>query len=451
MLGLYLHIPFCRQKCVYCDFPSYAGTERFYDGYVQALCREIDASPYAGRAADTVYFGGGTPSLLPEGALPEILVHFRRRFSLTEDAEITVEANPESLTADKAAAWRKAGINRLSIGIQSFNDDLLAFLGRVHTAAEGKNAVLAAYDAGFRNLSLDLMYGLPGQSVEDVACDLLLLHELPVVHASIYSLIVEDGTRLKAEVERGKYTLPDDDLLEAMGKTVHEKMHAYGFQHYEVSSYAKPGYQSRHNSKYWQYVPYLGFGVSAHSFMEAGQVKGRALNALLAENGRAVGAPLRQPGPPVGACIECPPASETAITDTNGRAVGVPLRQPGPPVGACMKCPPAPADVYAVRWMNLRNIPQYIKRAGKETVIHDAVVITEKRAVEDYCFLALRRRIGIDAADFERRFGRSLETEFGPIIRQLAHQGLLEKTETGWALSDLGLAYGNYVFSQFIR
>lgn len=397
MLGLYLHIPFCRQKCLYCDFPSYAGTERFYQGYVQALCREIDASPYKGQPVDTVYFGGGTPSLLPGEAIAEVLAHLKKTFSLTPEAEITLEANPESLTAEKAALWYEAGINRLSIGIQSFNDELLLFLGRVHTAAEGKNAVLTAYEAGFRNLSIDLMYGLPGQSVEDVACDLLLLDELPAVHASIYSLIVEDGTRLKAEVEKGKYALPPAELLDAMNMEVHQKMQDYGFTHYEISSYAKPGYESRHNSKYWTYAPYLGFGVSAHSFMPKEEIKGQALTPLLKNS--------------------------------------VPRRE----------------EIYGLRWMNQRNIPQYIQRAGRETVIHDAVVITEKRAVEDYCFLALRRRKGIDAADFARRFGRTLKAEFGPVLRQLEKQGLLKQTVSGWALTALGLSYGNYVFGQFIR
>ncbi|WP_296901718.1 radical SAM family heme chaperone HemW [uncultured Megasphaera sp.] len=373
MIGLYVHIPFCRQKCLYCDFPSYGGLKRYQAGYVTALCREIEASPYTGETADTLYFGGGTPSLLTAAELERIMASIRKTFVLTKDAEITLEANPESLDQAYAASLRQLGINRLSIGIQSFSDDLLPGLGRVHTAGEGKKAVLAAYDAGFRNLSIDLMYGLPGQSLEDVDCDLQILDELPVVHASIYSLIVEDGTQLKAGLEKGRWHLPDADLVEREFREVHEKMHRYGYHHYEISSYAKGPFESRHNSKYWTYEPYIGFGVSAHSF-----------------------------------------------------------------------------DGHR-RWANLANIPNYLKRAGKESVVAECLEIDAKRLVEDYCFLALRRRAGLDYGDYARRFGRPIEKDFGAVIDGLVREGLLVRTEHGCCLSEEGLGYGNYVFSKFIR
>ena len=372
-LGLYVHIPFCRHKCLYCDFPSYAGLERYRDGYVQALCRDIAASPYAGEEADTIYIGGGTPSLLAVGEIGRILEMLRRTFRIADDAEITMEANPDSLSYDKAAALADCGVNRLSLGVQSFSDAMLSFLGRVHTAAQGERAIQAAYDAGIHNLSLDLMYGLPGQTLADVRRDVERLSQLPVVHASIYSLIVEEGTQLKAGLEKGDWQLPPDEATEAMARTVHDAMHDYGFHHYEISSYAKGPFESRHNSKYWTYEPYLGFGVSAHSF--------------------------------------------------DGK----------------------------MRWANVANIPAYIQKAGKGSVVAESVAIDAERAVEDYCFLALRRRAGIDYGDYARRFGKSIEADFGPVIDQLVCQGLLERTAKGCCLSEEGLGYGNYVFSKFIR
>ena len=372
-LGLYVHIPFCRHKCLYCDFPSYAGLERYRDGYVQALCRDIAASPYAGEEADTIYIGGGTPSLLAAGEIGRILETLRRTFRIADEAEITMEANPDSLSYDKAAALADCGVSRLSLGVQSFSDAMLSFLGRVHTAAQGEAAIQAAYDAGIHNLSLDLMYGLPGQTLADVRRDVERLSQLPVVHASIYSLIVEEGTQLKAGLEKGEWQLPPDEATEAMARTVHDAMHDYGFHHYEISSYAKGPFESRHNSKYWTYEPYIGFGVSAHSF--------------------------------------------------DG----------------------------TMRWANVANIPAYIQMAGKGSIVAESVAIDAERAVEDYCFLALRRRAGIDYGDYARRFGKAIEDDFGPVIDQLVRQGLLERTAQGCCLSEEGLGYGNYVFSKFIR
>ena len=162
-LGQYVHTPVFRHNCPSGDFPSYAGLERYRDGYVQALCRDIAASPYAGEEADTIYIGGGTPSLLAAGEIGRILVTRRRTFRIADDAEITMEANPDSLSYDKAAALADCGVNRLSLGVQSFSDAMLSFLGRVHTAAQGERAIQAAYDAGIHNLSVGLMSGLPGQ------------------------------------------------------------------------------------------------------------------------------------------------------------------------------------------------------------------------------------------------------------------------------------------------
>ncbi|MBC3536569.1 radical SAM family heme chaperone HemW [Megasphaera hominis] len=378
MTGLYIHIPFCRQKCRYCDFPSYGGVDNYIAPYVKALCREIadsdrDHPGSAGTALDTVYFGGGTPSLLSLSQVEEILTAVRHYFAVTGGAEITFEANPDSLTAAYAKGLAGLGINRLSIGIQSFQPGLLRTLGRIHTADEGKAAIWAAKNAGIDNLSADLMYGLPGQNLRDVDADLKELLALPLTHASIYSLILEEGTPFYHDVTTGTLELPPDDCVETMGQAVHAAMEVAGFEHYEISSYARPGNRSRHNTKYWQYVPYVSAGVTAHSFW------------------------------------------------------------------------------HNCRQAHIANIPQYIRLAGQASLIGERVEIDAKRGPEDYCFLALRMRDGIDAKAFKDQFGTTVEAEFGTVLAPLVTQGLLQQTRRGYALTEKGLAYGNYVFSRFIR
>lgn len=373
MIGLYIHIPFCVHKCLYCDFPSYGGVQQYIPGYVQALCREIQAFSQKGLRADTVYIGGGTPSLLSVSQLSHILDALGQTFSLTNDAEITLEANPDSMDASYAADIAALGVNRVSLGVQSFDDRMLQFLGRVHTAADARRAVEDVWHGGIENISIDLMYGLPHQTQAMVQRDLAMLSSLPVCHASIYSLIVEEHTPLQAQLQHHALSLPADEDVEAMARDIHQTMRKLGYAHYEISSYAQPGRRSRHNCKYWQYVPYIGFGVSAHSFYQR------------------------------------------------------------------------------VRWDTIANIPAYIRRAGRGSVTAERVPIDDKRAQEDYCFLALRMHDGISYAAFQDEFGTAIETEFGTVLTRLFSQKLLEKTAAGCRLSDLGLAYGNYVFSQFIR
>lgn len=267
MTGIYVHIPFCVKKCRYCDFPSYGGIQPYMGAYVDALCREISRFPES-IPVDTVYFGGGTPSLLPPEGLSKILSALGQRFSVSRDAEITVEANPDSMNRAYAEALAGLGVNRVSLGIQSFDDGILSFLGRVHDAGQGTDAVRAVYESGISNISVDLMYGIPGQTADMVRADMEHLASLPVCHASVYHLIVEEHTVLWDDLRRGRCVLPGDDAVEAMGRLVHESMAASGFSHYEISSYAKGGKVSRHNCKYWQYEPYIGFGASAHSFYQ---------------------------------------------------------------------------------------------------------------------------------------------------------------------------------------
>lgn len=266
--GIYIHIPFCRRKCLYCDFPSYAGLERFMEPYAAALRRELALRRGAlpGAVFDSVYIGGGTPTALPAALLVGILEAAREAFPIAADAEITVEVNPGAADAAAFAALARAGANRLSFGVQSFEDALLRRLGRVHTAAQAEASVLAARAAGFGNVSLDLMYGLPGQRLADLERSVDRALALGLQHISVYGLQVEDGTPFAAQRDAGALALPEEAEEDAMYTYLTEELPRRGWLRYEISNYARAGFESRHNLKYWQDAPYLGFGAAAHSY-----------------------------------------------------------------------------------------------------------------------------------------------------------------------------------------
>lgn len=261
--GLYLHIPFCASKCRYCDFYSYPPSADELDAYTGALCRtmadwgrEAKSTPF-----DTIYLGGGTPSLLGAGRLTRILGTAQACFALAPDTEITVECNPDSMTDELLEGLQRAGANRLSVGIQSAHDDELRMLGRRHTFAEAEDAVRRAQAHGFDNLSLDLMYGLPGQTAEKFLQSVAALLALDPPHLSCYGLKLEPNTPMGRE----NPALPEDDAQADLYLALCGKLREAGFVHYEISNWAKPGKRSRHNSKYWDLTPYLGLGPGAHS------------------------------------------------------------------------------------------------------------------------------------------------------------------------------------------
>ena len=265
-LGLYIHIPFCKAKCAYCDFYSLAHSEEKMDAYMAALLRHLEevAPRAAGMQVDTVYFGGGTPSYLGAARLCRILQTVLRRYDVARDAEITLEANPDS-----AGDWkelrklRRAGFNRLSLGVQSTDDALLRRIGRVHTYEQVQQAVTAARKAKFTNLSLDLIYGLPGQTMEDWQRTLADAVAMGPEHLSCYGLKLEEGTPLWQQ--RQTLTLPDDDAQADMYLYTVAALGEMGYEQYEISNFAKSGKASRHNLKYWRMEEYAGFGPGAHS------------------------------------------------------------------------------------------------------------------------------------------------------------------------------------------
>jgi oxygen-independent coproporphyrinogen-3 oxidase len=264
--GLYIHIPFCRSRCSYCDFATGLYESEIAERYVRALVEEIGATRVAGARVDTIYFGGGTPSLLAPEQLEPILAIARDRFDVDAASEITLEINPGSVTSEKLRDFRSLGINRTSFGAQTFDDRELAKLGRSHTAADARRTFHDLRAAGFDNVSFDLIAGLPGQTLAGWERNVAEALELQPEHLSFYLLEVHSGTPLAQHIERGLQPVPDEDLAAVMYERMLERAVAAGYEHYEISNLCRPGFQSRHNTKYWTAAPYFGFGCSSHSY-----------------------------------------------------------------------------------------------------------------------------------------------------------------------------------------
>ena len=265
-LGIYIHIPFCRSKCDYCDFYSLAGREDQMDRYQKALLAHLkETAPLAqGYPVDSIYFGGGTPSYYGAKRIKELLAHLSKLFQVEKDAEITVECNPDSVDLKSLCILRKAGVNRLSMGMQSAQEEELRAIHRIHTPQQTNQAVEAARKANFTNLSLDLIYGLPGQTMESWKATVEHALSLIPQHLSCYGLKVEEGTPLARRVAEGE-VLPDDDQQADLYLWTVGRLERAGLPQYEISNFAKPGYESRHNLRYWLTRPYIGFGPGAHS------------------------------------------------------------------------------------------------------------------------------------------------------------------------------------------
>lgn len=265
--NLYIHIPFCERVCIYCDF--YVTTSRkFMDSFTSALLEELTryARRYPGSGLRTVYFGGGTPSYLSMDNLEKIMQRIRSSFDVEADAEITLEANPNNLSIGKLKELRKIGINRLSIGVQSFVDGDLAFLTRNHNSAQARESILNTRKAGFDNISIDLIFGLPGQSFETWVHNVNETVSFGPEHVSVYNLTVEERTYLNKMVQQKKIIMQDEENELKMFLETIRMLERNGYEHYEISNYAKPGFRSNHNSSYWQGLHYIGLGPSAHSF-----------------------------------------------------------------------------------------------------------------------------------------------------------------------------------------
>lgn len=266
--GIYIHVPFCQKRCIYCDFYSTTYGLTWKRSYVSALRREmlLRRSEIDSSRVPSLYIGGGTPSQLPSSLLLEMFQAIKESFTLADEAEVTIEVNPDDVTPHLIKALRQTPVNRISMGVQTFSDSLLRFLNRRHTSAQALQAVQLFREAGYNNISLDLIYGLPGQTFKDWACDVRQLLALDVPHISAYALSYEEGTPLHKMLQENKVSEVSEDLSWQMYDYLIDETAASGFEHYEISNFAKPEMRAKHNSSYWDGSPYLGLGPGAHSY-----------------------------------------------------------------------------------------------------------------------------------------------------------------------------------------
>ena len=378
-MGLYVHIPFCKQKCMYCDFPAYQNLQDYYETYVYALVQEMDLwvsehPESKERSIDTIYFGGGTPTELSIQQLQMIIDKIKSTFTIDENCHMTIESNPGEVDLQYLTKLVKLGFNRISFGVQTFDDKALTMLHRSHDGEKAIQAVYDAKEAGFTDINIDLIYGLPRQTLEDIQHNLNIVKNLPINHISTYGLQVEVGTYLYHLVQKNLISIPSESIDESMYDTMMTGLKELGFERYEISNFAKGNSYSRHNLKYWHYIDYLGFGAGAHSFYDG------------------------------------------------------------------------------IRRSNNRNVMPYIQSVDRYIMpTIDTETIIVERAQEDFCFLALRTKWGLDEQKFEDRFGVSVHNLFGNILEELVTKGLLEYQNGSYHLSSEGAKHGNYVFSQFIR
>ena len=378
-MGIYIHIPFCKQKCIYCDFPAYQNLEEYYDTYLYALVQEMtmfgDAYPKSRtKLVDTVYFGGGTPTELSLLQLEQILNTIKTTYNVSPDCQFTIESNPGDVDQAYLKGLHKLGFSRISFGVQTFNDKSLLSLHRSHNSKAAIDAVQWAAEVGFTDINIDLIYGLPKQTIEEIKENITLVSQLPINHISTYGLQVERGTRLYHLVEKELISLPDESLEDRMYETMMQGIQELGFERYEISNFAKNGAYSTHNLKYWQYSDYLGFGAGAHSFFEG------------------------------------------------------------------------------IRRANNRNVMPYARKIDCfEFPIVDEEIIDQQRAIEDYCFLALRTKWGINTTVFFEKFNVTLDSIYGSILQELIEKDLIVKDGKSYHLTSEGTKHGNYVFSQFIE
>lgn len=390
--AIYVHIPFCRQKCLYCDFASYAGcsTQQMY-AYADAVCAEI-----AGRAAEaervaddaTIYFGGGTPSTLPMDALEKIVSALKKYGFWRTPAEATIEVNPGTADLEKLRFFRKLGFDRISFGVQSLNDAELKTIGRIHSAAEALEAIQLAKEAGFKRISADLIYGLPGQLLESLKSTLERLLATGIEHMSVYGLIVEDGTPLAKLVDSGKLELPDEDTSADMYDFVQQMLKDAGFKRYEISNYAKNEQYSRHNLVYWQYHPYTAFGAAAAGFN--GMVRRSAVEEVL-----------------------------PYIKGVNA--------------------------LYGSECTEKERQEAYDKLYMEEELTNDELF-------GEFMFMGLRRAQGADLNEAKERFGIDVWERYRNELEPLAeHKLLVYDKDNGYLrLTEQGMAVGNQIFEIFV-
>ena len=436
-LSLYIHIPFCQTKCPYCDFNTYQGIESLLPPYLKALTAELTVW---GRAlshppVNTIFFGGGTPSYLPPAAVGDILDTVQTAFQLQPNAEITLEANPGDLTPERAKLLMQQGVNRLSIGIQSLDNGLLALLGRRHDAAQAIAAVHTAQDAGLTNINLDLMYGLPRQSAAQWQDTLRQLTALHPAHISLYCLTLEAGTPLRRRVEQGQLPTPDPDLAADQYHYARELLAARGYRHYEISNWSRPGQACRHNLAYWQNLPYLGVGPGAHSSLGGWRFWNQ-------DSPRGYIAAVRK-----WAAAEPPPLPPAAAASCGLTATGATA---GLPVAAATGGLTATAAsggltaTGATGGLTADWLEQAPPIGGYEQIGPDL-------AAAETMFLGLRLLDGLDLTAASTRLGIDLAAKYQTPIAELLDLGLLEQQNHRLRLTGDAYLIANQAFTRFME
>lgn len=416
-LELYLHIPFCVRKCAYCDFLSAPADREQQEAYLRALKREIESFPdKEAYQVSSVFLGGGTPSILSGKWIAELMELLFREFRLEPDAEITIECNPGTADAGKLRIYREVGINRLSLGLQSADDRELALLGRIHTWADFLRTYEAVREEGFVNINVDLMSALPGQTVQSWERTLAQVLALAPEHISAYSLIIEEGTSFYERYhddavlrERGEppRELPSEEEEREMYRITEQMLAAAGMQRYEISNYALPGYECRHNIGYWTGVEYAGFGLGASSLLGLSRK------------------PYHD---------HCDKGSEMS-----GHAQG--KKQVSPASGS------EQAECGFTRFRNPENMQAYLDGdfSGREVT-----PLSPNDRMEEFMFLGLRMTKGISEREFQKRFGNSVEEVYGGVLKKYCADGLLKREGDRIALTARGLDLSNTVMADFL-
>ncbi len=432
-LGLYISVPFCKTKCTYCNFASDVFSRAVFDRYIARVCSDIEharetadqVGALIDNAVDTVYLGGGTPTILQVAQIERLFVTISQNFDLTGNAEITVECAPGTLSQAMLDALASCGANRVSLGVQSFVDQEAASVGRLHKRETVLDDIARLRAAEILNINVDLIAGLPHQTRESWDESLNDLIALNVPHASVYMLEVDEESRLGREVMAGgqKYHahfVPDDDLIADLYETACERLDTAGVKQYEISNFARDGYESRHNLKYWTRQPYLGFGVDAHSMLQV--AKSEPVNS-----GRA-----RLPVVPFNPTLS-----------SSARLKAVP--SPAAPLGSHSNNPAIGTGLDCVRFAIPDLLESYIGGAPLQQT-----PVSKHTVLQETFFLGLRLTKGVDLRRVAVKFGEDVLADFSPIIAECVEAGLLEMQENFVRLTPRGRLLSNEVFEKFI-
>lgn len=384
--GMYIHIPFCKRKCSYCDFYSYENKEDKIPTYIKYLKQELkevgegikeDAKTKQNDdvTIDTIYIGGGTPSYIDSAYIKDMLDLIKKYYIVLDNAEITIEINPGTVDENKLKTYKQAGINRCSIGMQAVNNECLQILERIHTKEDFINTYNLARKVGFKNINIDFIIGIPNQNIEDIDEMLNLIKKLNPEHVSVYSLILEENTRLNEKVEKGILKLPDEELERQMYWKVKENLEKQGYEHYEISNFAKKNYKSRHNLDCWEQKEYIGFGASAHSYTD------------------------------------------------NVRYSNV-----------------SNLEEYIANYEN--------DKQEDNIIFHEKQNMYSK--MQEYVLLGLRKIEGIDFNQFREKFNTNIDEIFKEEIEKLLNEELIEKSNNSIKLTKRGLDLANIVWEEFV-